>query len=818
MFHRPLVPLFLSLSGGIIVAHYLPPPHDVWPLFLFSALTILLICTLFLSPRLTRWALMSAFFLAGILISGPACRSALVIRSGSHNPPTLQGIVLEPPKVLPGDIARVRIRVNGIVTAGRIGPASEEIRLTVYGHAPFLQVGERIRFPARLRPFTNFENPGRFDYVSQMKSKGLTCAAYVSDGRRIVPMGQGHLPIHLRAVETLRKPLRHLFNERLSPRNSALFSAFILGERQGITPEIRQPFNRTGLGHILAVSGLHIGLVALISFFFFRTVMLRAYHLTLAMDVRKQAALLTFIPVIGYTLLAGFQVSSQRAMIMALVFLGSFVLGREREVWSTLALAGLIILFLNPDALFSISFQLSFAAVAGILWFTPVFLRLLPTPVDGQNLKRHIFHGVSIYIVGLLAVTVSATLFLLPVTALYFHQISLVSIPANMTVVPILAFWVIPSGLLCAITLPLSTAISSAFLHLGAVGLNLMMAIIEFWASLSWASIRVIVPNLFEIFLFYGLLLGLMCFKKKPWARGIVAAVLVLSFVDIGYWIYRVRLEDSLRVTFLDVGKGNSALVEFPKGKKMIIDGGGFSGGNFDVGEMVVAPFLWHSKILTVDYLVLSHPQSDHMNGLLFLARHFHPKEFWYSGDAVDAPVFKDLLRTMKEEAIPAKTPATLKGGTMINGVRVEILHPFPEENSPTERRDGKWLNNRSLVLRISYGRISFLFPGDLESAGEKKLVSRAGERLRSDVLLSPHHGSNTSSSREFLQAVDPGLCVISSGEGNPHFPHQSVLDRLRKAGCKIICTARSGAVEVEAGPENFRVETFVDSRDKQPH
>jgi competence protein ComEC len=309
-----------------------------------------------------------------------------------------------------------------------------------------------------------------------------------------------------------------------------------------------------------------------------------------------------------------------------------------------------------------------------------------------------------------------------------------------------------------------------------------------------------------------------MCFKKKPWARGIVAAVLVLSFVDIGYWIYRVRLEDSLRVTFLDVGKGNSALVEFPKGKKMIIDGGGFSGGNFDVGEMVVAPFLWHSKILTVDYLVLSHPQSDHMNGLLFLARHFHPKEFWYSGDAVDAPVFKDLLRTMKEEAIPAKTPATLKGGTMINGVRVEILHPFPEENSPTERRDGKWLNNRSLVLRISYGRISFLFPGDLESAGEKKLVSRAGERLRSDVLLSPHHGSNTSSSREFLQAVDPGLCVISSGEGNPHFPHQSVLDRLRKAGCKIICTARSGAVEVEAGPENFRVETFVDSRDKQPH
>ena len=204
--------------------------------------------------------------------------------------------------------------------------------------------------------------------------KGLTCSASISDGRRIVPMGPGYLPFPRGLIETIQKPVRDLFKERLDTRNFALFRALILGERQGIDPGLREPFNQTGLGHILAVSGLHIGLVAWAAFFLFKWVLSRSYRLALEIDIRKMSAFLTAFPVIGYTLLAGFQVSSQRAMIMILTFLGSLILGREREVWSTLALAGLIILFLDPNALFSISFQLSFMAVIGILWLTPAIL------------------------------------------------------------------------------------------------------------------------------------------------------------------------------------------------------------------------------------------------------------------------------------------------------------------------------------------------------------------------------------------------------------------------------------------------------------
>ncbi|MDZ7698372.1 MAG: DNA internalization-related competence protein ComEC/Rec2 [Deltaproteobacteria bacterium] len=471
---------------------------------------------------------------------------------------------------------------------------------------------------------------------------------------------------------------------------------------------------------------------------------------------------------------------------------------------------------MNPDAMFSISFQLSFVAVAGILLLTPFFLDLLPNRQGEGDIQTDVFRRIFLYFWGLMAVTVSATLFLLPITALYFHRISLVSVPANMTVVPILAFWVIPSGLLCAVTLPLSTAISAAFLHLGTWGLDLMMAIVAFWADIPWASMWVIIPNLFEISLFYALLLSLFFIRKIRWAKVGLVAVLILIGVDVGYWIHRVNFGQTLRVTFLDVGKGNAALVEFPGGKRMIIDGGGFSSGRFDVGEMVVAPFLWRSKVLHVDYLVLSHPQSDHMNGLRFIAKHFNPREFWFSGDVVDTPSFQELLQIVKTKGIRKRIPSEANRDRVINDVRVEILHPFPEENKSAELKDGKWLNNRSMVLKITYKGTSFLFPGDLEASGENELMLRAGKRLKSQILLAPHHGSNTSSSAALLEAVHPRLCVISSGEGNPNFPHKAVLDRLRRIGCRVICTARSGAVQIEARPESLNVETFVDPSDSR--
>ena len=232
----------------------------------------------------------------------------------------------------------------------------------------------------------------------------------------------------------------------------------------------------------------------------------------------------------------------------------------------------------------------------------------------------------------------------------------------------------------------------------------------------------------------------------------------------------------------------------------------------FDVGRMVVAPYLWHSKIRRIDYLVLSHPQADHMNGLRFIAREFHPKEFWHNGDQVEAASFKQLMEIVRVRKIKTLLPADLLGVREINGTRVQVLHPGQGPKTRDASGSGTALNNRSLVLKISYGGKSILFPGDIEREGEENLVSNAGQNLKSDILLSPHHGSRSSSSEEFLRMVSPSICVISSGEGNYFgFPHHQTLERLRSIGCRIIRIGRSGATQCRIAQDLFEIRTFME-------
>jgi len=815
LFHRPLIPMAISFAGGILAAHEIPLHSHVLIAGLFFLISLLLVALLFSPPRLRGYCLLLIFFFAGALLSrGNPSPSGLIPLADRNEKTVIEGTVFDPVKVIDNRIGRFTLCAEALYLPEQTIPLAERIAVTVYREIPDLHPGDRIRFPARLRLFKNFNNPGNYDYEGAMKLKGLTCAANVSDGKRVERLGPGRLPFFRGMVEGLQRPVREFFQERLDPRDDALLRALILGERQGITPALREPFNETGLGHLLAVSGLHIGLVAGAAFFFFKWLLSRSYRLTLSADVRKFAALLTCVPVIGYALLAGFQVSSQRAMIMVLAFLASLILGREREVWSTLGLAGLIILLIEPNALFSVSFQLSFMAVIGILWLTPAIVNLFHRSESMPSESKPARNRLTEYFLGLAAASAAAAFFLLPVTCHYFHRIPLVSIPANLTTVPILGLWLIPMGLLSAVSVPISTWIAGVFLQIASWGLHIGMSIIEFWADLPWSNIWMVTPNLFEIVLFYLLIFFVFFFRRLRWAKTGLAVIVVLILTDVSYWVYTVRFNRDLQVTFLDVGKGNAALVSFPGGKKMLIDGGGFASDSFDVGEMVVAPYLWHSKILRIDYLVLSHPQADHMNGLRFIARYFHPKEFWHNGDPVETPSYKELMRIVDAWKIRKRLPADLKADMEIDGARVQVLHPDPDSPIVGQNDEGKRINNNSLVLKITCGGTSFLFPGDLEKTGEEVLIARAGEMIQSDILLSPHHGSKTSSSEEFLRLVKPRLCIISSGERKArHFPHPAVLERLRKMGCQVHRIPLSGAVTVTVGHDRVKVRTFLGGR-----
>ncbi|MFC1867651.1 DNA internalization-related competence protein ComEC/Rec2 [Thermodesulfobacteriota bacterium] len=811
MSHRPLIPALLFFVAGILIGRtglscyqYLIPP-------LFFLISFILIISLFIPSLLKLPCYLSIFLFVGILLVLSAkTDSDLLPLAKERERVILEGTVLQPPRIT-GGMARVEVKAERLFIHGRVTPLREKVVVAIYDHAMDFSPCQRIRFPARLRPFKNFNNPGRYDYELAMGLRNLSCLASVSDGRHIVPMGKGHLDFPLEMMENIRRPVRDLFREKLSPRNQALFMALILGEKQGIDSELRGPFNITGLGHILAVSGLHIGIVAWLSFFLLRWLLSLSYKLTLKTDIRRIAAIMTCFPVLIYTCLAGFQISSQRAMIMVIAYLFSILLGREKEIWSTLALAALLVLALDPNALFGISFQLSFVAVIGILWLAPAIHNMIPINFD-RSKKKNIFARIYLYISGLIVITLSAMIFLMPFIAFYFHRISMVSIPANIMAVPILGIWVLPLGLLSSVLLHVSPSLAGLTLEMGAWGLDWMINIIRFLAHFNWASFWVVTPNIFEIILFYGCIFFFFFIRRRLWAKTGLLLVLIIIAADISYWVYKTHHNQHLKVTYLDVGQGNSALIQFPGKERMLIDGGGFRRGNFDVGKMVVAPFLFHSKILHIDYLVLSHPHPDHMNGLKFIASHFKPKEFWYNGEEAGDPTFMELMNIIESKKIKVLCPADLIEGRDIAGVNIEVLHPTTVTRPAGLLYNGMGINDNSLVLKSSYKGKTFLFPGDIEKRGEEAVVSNAGPALKSDVLLVPHHGSRYSCTVTFLQIARPEMCVISSGSGNHSgFPHTETLEKLKEAGSRIMRIDKQGAVQVSVYENRLKIKSFLE-------
>jgi competence protein ComEC len=267
-------------------------------------------------------------------------------------------------------------------------------------------------------------------------------------------------------------------------------------------------------------------------------------------------------------------------------------------------------------------------------------------------------------------------------------------------------------------------------------------------------------------------------------------------------------------VTIIDVGQGSAALLELPRGYHVLMDGGGFSdNSSFDVGAQVVAPLLWRKKIRTVDALILSHPNSDHLNGLLYIAEHFNVKEVWVNGQPAPIRSYRQFLDIIQKNNIRMPAFDTLARSREINGVRFNIIYPLPGflDKVPTE----KWrsLNNNSLVVQVRFGAKTILFSGDIMAPAEAELVSTAGAALDGDILVSPHHGSRNSSSGAFLDAVSPEAVIVSCGWKNRfHFPHESVLEKYRRRGYRVFRTDTDGAVFIRTNGTDLDIRPFLNN------
>jgi len=803
---RPVIPVLFGLIWGIVAAFYVPNLSfgSIGVLLSATACTVM---TAFRQP--VRVLPLLLFFCLGywnlqtwILPPEGPCQ---VTRFMDDKPWHILGVVKDVPQHFP-DRSRFSLHLRSLSRNGAVHPVSGAIRVTVKGGAKNLRRGDWVTCLARLKKIRNFNNPGGFDYERYMAFKGLHATAYIGDPALVARLSSTQAGGWRRWMDRMDRTRAAIirFIDQVPPGDArGIVKALIVGDRFEISSANRQLFSRVGVSHLLAISGLHVGMVASLAFFVFRKLLAQFDRILLAAWVTRGAALLSIGPVIFYGLLAGMSPSTQRAVVMVTVFLLAVVLDRESDPFNTVAVAAWVILLISPTALFHVAFQLSFAAVLAILYV----LDRLPWGAKLRSFPLTLWKKTAL----LLLVSMAAILGTLPITLYYFNQTSFIGIAANCVLVPILTFVVIPLGLLVVILVPLSSAAASLALTGALFVTDWCLELARLFDRIPFAAAKTVTPSLLEIGIYYAFLWCVLNCRSRRWVRGALMIVIAAALLDIGFW-YRQRFcRNELRTTFIDVGQGSAVLIELPHGGSMLVDGGGFYGNVFDVGERIIAPFLWRKKIATVETLVLSHPNADHLNGLLFIARHFNVEEIWSNQEPHPSRAYTMLQEIVADKHIRPVRLNRRSSPRWADGVRFEALYP---PRGFLERRGGEpWrtTNNNSVVLKVCFQKRCLLLCGDIEAEAERELVHLGCDELASDVLFVPHHGSKSSSTPGFVGCVDPSVAVISAGWENPFgFPHQQVMQTYRRMGCRILRTDRHGAVTVITDGFHTEIQTHL--------
>jgi competence protein ComEC len=799
--------LVLGFMAGMVLGSWFLLPGAFWG---FPAVLVLvLLCGRF--PKRPRWiAFVLLFACLGALHSARILPRDLpgnhVIHLVGREAVDLEGVVIQAPEIRQERARLVLEAERAFQGRGPFG-AQGRVLITVGRGAECVEYGDRIRVRSRLRAPDPSGNPGGFDWRGHLALQGILVQGFVQDARELLLIRRDQGSWLRQWVEGIRRRISTAIRQEYPTPSREIILSLVTGEAWSLPSSWRDAFAAMGLSHLLAISGLNFGILALMGYGCVRWLLLRSTWVILRVPVEKVAWLLTIPVLLAYGGIAGMGPSVARALIMILALALALVMDRLRGLYHALALAALIILIIHPGSIFEISFQLSFLAVLGILYAVPRWHEALlkRDPLDAlgpQPRWRRWWRGLAI----LAMTSLAALLATLPVSILHFHLVPLLALPANLIMVPLVNVLLQPLALGgCALLLVWPAAglwvlwICAWLADLVAQGIT--------WGA-SWSGgIYLPTPRPWEVALFYCLCLGLCNLSKGRWVRwATLGAGLCLAGLWVGEGVER-HLEKELRVHCLSVGSGTSILAEGPAGGRMLLDGGGSYDERVDPGSFQVAPLLWHRRIMGLDRVILSHPHPDHAGGLRFILGTFRARELWDNGDRPPTEIYQGFAQAAARARL---APGVLHRGMSwrMGEARVEVLHPPAGWRAMPGRSLSSRVNNGSAVLRISLGDVSFLLPGDIEAEVEARLVSQGG--LASTVLVAPHHGSRTSNTRPFLQAVSPRCAVISAQEGPRGILHPEVLGRYQALGVQLFRTAPDGMVSFTTDGRTLRVETYL--------
>ncbi len=662
---------------------------------------------------------------------------------------------------------------------------------------PALEVGQRIAVSTKLKPYVPASNPGELNNDALYKHRGQRFRGSFEAAR----VARLSAPAAWRQWLAVKHSQLATMTFNLAPdrESAALFLTLASGARETLSPDAEVAFSRSGLAHVLSVSGLHVAALAVALSWLLRWVLVRTPLLILRqVDARRLAALACLPLLWAYVIFTGAQAPAVRSAVMATAYFAGVAMARRSDGLNAVALAAGVMVALSPSSLFELSLQLSFLAVVSLLLLVPKLesgwgLPELSPQDEGHPvwLKRFIRAALRTAYAS-----VAVTLATLPLLASAFGQLSLVSVFANMLALPLSgALAVLAAGGAAASVCGLSLAVPLVWL--GTHAAYLFQAMTYAFAAPSFAAVAVPPPEV-GWSVSWWLLLAVWCLAaSKPSRIAGYALVPCLFFLS---GIIPRSSTDTLEVTFLAVGHGDATVVSY-RGQHVLIDGGGVPRGA-DTGRRYVLPYLRKRGITSLDLAVLSHAHPDHALGLISTLREVPVERLWLSAASEPGPLLNDALAAARgaivERIEQGHSPFWL------GEARLRVVGPA-KERALLESE-----NDHSVVLRLEYGEVSFLLTGDIEEAAEQSLSWQPVT-----VLKAPHHGSRTSSTPAFVNATRPRHVVFCVGRQNRyHLPNDEVVERYQAIGARCHRTDRDGAVTFRTDGKTLSVETFLNPAD----
>lgn len=757
-----LFALFFLL--GTLIIQFIPQlPSFIW-IGLFFSISIFLTAFFYKKPFVSIFISSSAL-LAGLLLSTTVAKNQLdkrILPKWEGQDIILQGQVKGVPNQRE-DGTRFRLEINQ--ASLKADPEKQIdlkgiVRLGWFRTPEIVNADETWQLVVRMKRPSGFLNPAGFDYEKWLFTERISATGYIRDDKK-AKINKRISKAPWWSVDHLRQTIHYKIQQGVEDKASAaILSALVVAIRTKFDDEQWKLLQQTGTSHLVAISGLHIAVVAGFAFFPIMLIWGLFPSLNEKIPLQVAGAITGVFFATAYAMLAGFTLPTQRALLMVVIALLGLLVRRHYQSSTILAVVVIAVLLLDPLAGMTVSFWLSFLAVT-------IILIILKRQVEKPRSK----------IMSLIKMQIILSLGMLPLTLFFFGSASLLSPVANLIAIPWVSLVIVPLSLIALVFMPISTIISNGILSVSALAIKWMFAGFALLGDSPLANITIAkIPSVYLIIAFAGFLFMLLPKGFPARWLGLIAMLPALLFAP------EKPNQGEFTFTLLDAGQGMASVIQ-TQNHTLIYDVGTRYSETYDIGKLVVVPFLKGKGITTVDNMILSHKDIDHWGGAEAVLKEITVAEIMSSDSTI-------LSKLENQEVMSC----TKYDKWQWDGVDFEIISPS-EEFLEKVKKD----NNRSCVLRVSNSNHSLLLTGDIEKKAESYLLKNRKDKLASDVISVPHHGSKTSSTQHFLQAVAPTLALIPAGYRNRFgHPKEKVLKRYQKLEISVLDTINSGAITID--------------------